>query len=46
MLQIILSLGFCALMLGVMFAVRIWQKKSNNVKDLGTHIWAAIGGLR
>lgn len=28
MLQIILSLGFCAVMLGVMFAVRIWQKKS------------------
>ena len=28
MLQIILSVGFCVLMLGVMFAVRIWQKKS------------------
>ena len=28
MLQIILSVGFCVLMLGVMVAVRIWQKKS------------------
>ena len=28
MLQIILSVGFCVLMLGIMFAVRIWQKKS------------------
>ena len=28
MLQIILSVGFCVLMLGIMVAVRIWQKKS------------------